>query len=435
MPSKSRFRMRHGGHRSTNFSGGMVLGVAALAVFLSGPGQTYGVSVFIDPIIEETGWSRSVLASMYSLATLLSAAGILVVGRTIDRVGNRRIMAIATIAFAAGLVVASFAASPLMLVVAFTLMRTFGSASLPLAARTLIPNWFLRRRGRAFSMIGVSGALSLALFPPFAERLIDTFGWRSAWRIEAVALVVLLLPVILFIVRDRPEDIGQYPDGIPPDPDPVPVGGSQYENLYDWTLRQAMGTRTFWLLLFAGIVPSLVVTGLAFNQVSIFTSKGLAASLAATTFTIESAVALPTTLTSGWLSDRFPTRYVLATSQACLGGAMILLLFADSVAIALLYAAVRGASSGLWNVAADVLWPNYFGRRNLGSIRSATFAAGVFGASIGPLPLGIAYDAFGSYNGAIALLLILPVLGIAAVIMARPPENPPIEPVGVATTV
>jgi MFS family permease len=393
-------------------------------VFLSGPGQTYGVSVFIDPIIEETGWSRSVLASMYSLATLLSAAGILVVGRTIDRAGNRRIMAIATVAFATGLLIASFATSLIMLVVAFTLMRTFGSASLPLSARTLIPNWYVRRRGRAFSLVGVAAAMSLALFPPFGEQLIDAVGWRSAWRIEAFALVVLLLPLIFFIIRDRPEDVGQYPDGIDPRRDPMPASGSQYENVYDWTLRQAMSSRSFWLLLFAGIVPSLVVTGLAFNQVSIFTSKGLAASLAAATFTIESAVALPTTLTSGWLSDRFPTRYVLAGSQACLGAAMIFLLFADSAAIALAYAAIRGASSGLWNVAADVLWPQYFGRRNLGSIRSATFAAGVFGASIGPLPLGIAYDAFGSYNGAIAAMLVLPVLGFTAVLLARPPANP-----------
>src|SRR5680860_1368164 len=124
---------------SSGFSGSRVLWVAALAVFLSGPGQTYGVSVFIDPIIQDTGWSRSLLATMYSLATLASAAGILFAGRAIDRTGNRLVMAIATIAFATGLLIASFAINPIMLLVAFAMLRTFGSAALTLAARTLIP--------------------------------------------------------------------------------------------------------------------------------------------------------------------------------------------------------------------------------------------------------------------------------------------------------
>ncbi|CAN5625438.1 MFS transporter [soil metagenome] len=410
--------------RGNGFAGNSILAVATVAVFLSGPGQTYGVSVFIDPIIDETGWSRSLIASIYSLATLLSAGGILIVGRYIDRLGNRRILAVATVFFAAGLILASLAIHPLMLMVAFALMRTFGSASLPLAARTLIPHWFLSRRGRAFGIVGVGASLSLALFPPFGEALIGLFGWRTAWRIEAVLLVLILIPLILRRTHNRPEDIGQYADGMSRESSQLPASAGMYENDISWTLRQAMSTRSFWLLICAGLVPSLVVTGLAFNQISILTSNGLPASLAATTFAVESLIALPTTLMSGWLSDRFAARYVLAASQFCLAGAMIFLLFADSILIALVYAAVRGASSGLWNVAADVLWPKYFGRAHLGSIRSATFAATVLGAAIGPLPLGIAYDYFGTYSGAIAAMLILPVFGFFAVLHAKPPVAP-----------
>jgi MFS family permease len=414
------------------FAGWSVLGVAAVVVFLSGPAQTYGVSVFIDPLIEETGWSRSLVSTAYSLATLVSAAGLLIVGRQIDRIGNKRVLIAAAIVFGFSLWIASVVTTPLMLFVAFALLRTFGSGTLTLSGRTLIPHWFVRRRGRAFSIVGIAAALSLALIPPFGEALISAFGWRIAWRIEAVAIWLILIPLIVLFVHNRPESLGQYPDG--DRPMRSETGEVTIIEEPSWSLRQAARLRPFWLLLGAGVVPSLVVTGLSFNQVSIFTSRGLPSSLAATTFTIESIVALPTTLMSGWISDRFAPRYVLAASQACLALAMVCLLAGDSVGLALVYAGLRGASMGLWNTAADVTWPTYFGKSNLGSIRSVTFAAGVVGAAIGPLPLGFVFDATGSYNLAIAGMLALPILGAAAVFFARPPGAPPAATAKVSAT-
>lgn len=399
-----------------------MLAVAALAAFFSGPGQTYGVSVFIDPMIEETGWSRSLVSTAYSLATLVSAGGLLLIGRQIDRVGNKRILILSALVFGAALMLASTAHAPIVLFVAFALLRTFGSGALTLSGRTLVPHWFVRRRGRAFSLLGIASAFSLALVPPVSEALISAVGWRSAWRIEAVLIWAILIPLVLLFVHDRPEHIGQHADGEPPI---EPADGLRsHDDEPSWSLRQAMRMRPFWLLLGAGIVPSLVVTGLSFNQVSIFTSRGLPASLAATTFTVESAVALPTTLMSGWISDRFPARYAMAASQLCLALAMICLLAGDSVAFALVYAGLRGASMGLWNTAADVTWPNYFGRRYLGSIRGVTFASSVFGAALGPLPLGFVFDATGNYDAAIAGMLALPVFGFVAVLLAKPPGLP-----------
>jgi MFS family permease len=405
-----------------DFAGPAVLAAVALAVFLSGPGQTYGVSVFIDPLIEETGFSRSLVATLYSIGTLVSGFGILLVGRLIDQRGNRIVMAASTVAFAIGLVIASMVTTPFILLVAFSIIRLFGSASLTLSGRTVIPNWYIRRRGWAFSIVGLAASLSLALIPQFGRLLINEFDWRAAWRIQAVILVVVLLPIILLIVRDRPEEIGQHPDGVPVPAESADHYFSAYESSHAWTLAEAARTSGFWLLLFAGAVPALVVTGLSFNQVSIFTSIGLPESLAATTFTIESAIAMPMTLLSGWLTGRIAPRFVLAGSLGFLSLAVLLLIAVDSVALAVCYAVVRGASSGLWAVAADVLWPKYFGRKNLGSIRSATFAAGVFGAAVGPLPFGFAYDVFGSYRGAVAVMLFLSLLGMAAVLLARPPQ-------------
>ena len=411
-----------------------MLAVSAFAVFMSGPGQTYGVSVFIDPMLDDTGWSRSLVSTLYSLATLFGAGVILVAGRTIDAKGNRRVMLLATVLFAVGLIIASFAISPIMLLAGFGLMRAFGSGSLSLSSKTVIPHWFEARRGRAFSVLGLAAAISLAFFPLYGNFVIGHVGWRQAWRIDALLIMLVLLPVIFIVTKDHPSEVGQRADGAEHDP----ALTDKIVDVIDevaFTLKQAMKERSFWLLIMAGVVPSLVVTGLAFNQVSILNSRGFDSGLAASTFTVESMVAVPVTLLSGWMSDRVRPRYVLAGSQAMLALAMLVLLFATTVPMVLLYAAVRGFSSGLWGVAADVIWPTYFGRRNLGSIRGATFSVGIVGAALGPIPLSLAFDLLGSYSLAIAGLMILPVLGTIGILMAKPPakrELPPLDQLAVS---
>lgn len=397
-----------------------MLSAAGLAVFLSGPAQTYGVSPFVEPMLTELGWSRSLFSAAYSVGTLASAGALLLIGRQIDRWGNRLVFSLAAVAFALALLVMSAVGGIVTLLLGFALLRTFGSGVLTLAARTLIPHWFIRRRGRAFSLLGLASTLSLALFPPVNELLINAFGWRGAWRANALIIVLVLLPVVAFVVRDRPELVGQQPDGAP-----APRGDGRDESAEEasFALREALRTPAFWGLLGASAVPSFVVTGLAFNQVAIFTDRGLPGTLAAVTFSVESAVGLPVTLLAGWLVDRYPLRYTLAAGQICLLIAMVALLAANSPALALVYSAWRGASSGLWMVAADVAWPAYFGRRHLGSIRSVGFAVGVIGAALGPLPLGLAYDYLGGYDAAIAGMLVLPVVAAIAVLRATPPET------------
>jgi len=415
-PENRNQQRSHQGHQPA-FSGWWMLFAACLAVFLSGPAQTYGISVFVQPMISELGWSRSLFSSLYSVGTLLSAGVLVLVGRQIDRFGNRVVMVAAIVVFGGALLLLSIVNGVFALLAGFALLRTFGSGVLTLASRTLVPNWFHTRAGRAFSLISLAAMLSQALIPSFNNLLIEAFGWRDAFRANALIMWLLLLPIVAIIVRNRPSDIGQHPDGV----QPSEAQAARFSNEWGVTAREAMRSRTFWFLIGASAVPSLVVTGLAFNQVAILTDRGMPSSLAATTFAVEAAVALPTTLLAGWLVDKYPVRYILMAGQVLLIVAMLLLLVAQSPSLVLMYSAWRGASSGLWMVAADVAWPSYFGRKHLGSIRGIGYAVGVVGAAIGPIPFGLAYDFFGGYTPAIAGLLILPVMAAIAVTQARPP--------------
>ncbi|MCA9878145.1 MAG: MFS transporter, partial [Thermomicrobiales bacterium] len=301
------------------FSGGIMLAMAGLAIFMSGPGQTYGVSAFVDPMLLELGESRSLFSTAYAIGTLASALTLLVVGRQIDRLGCRLVLTLAAIAFGGSLLFMSSVSGVLTLVIGFSLLRASGQGVLTLAARTLVPHWFVRRRGRAFSIIGLAATLSLAVIPIANELLIRNLGWREAWRVNGVVMLLVLAPLLWFFVRDKPEHLGQHPDGVPPDPSEL----RQTLEEYGHTLRQAMRTPAFWALIGAGLAPPLVFTGLSFNQVAILTDRGLPATLAATTFTVESLVGLPITLAAGALADRFPLRFTLAAGQGFLAMAMV----------------------------------------------------------------------------------------------------------------
>ncbi len=404
-----------------------ILMIASLAVFFSGPGQTYGVSTFVDPMIDELGISRSLYSMTYSFGTLVSAASLIYIGRLIDRIGERKILITASIGLASALVLLSAAQGPIWLLAGFSLLRMSGQGVLTLAAKTIIPHWFIRRRGFAFSVLGFASAASLALFPLLHSQTVERLGWRGAWRFDAVLLLAVLLPAFIIFVRNRPSDVGITDIAAyearrqrdKPELD-LEVHVSADEGL---TLQQALRTPMFWAIVSAGLVPSLVVTGLTFNQVAIFTDRGLPETLTATTFTVESIFQVIVTIAVGWYLDRYPAKFVLIGGQVALALAMTALLLSHGVWLSYVYAMMRGASSALWMVGSDVAWPQFFGRKQLGSIRGVGFSLSVVGAAVGPLPFGFAYDLTGDYGIAIMSLLVLPIAGAIVMAVVKPPRR------------
>jgi MFS family permease len=408
------------GATDQRFLGWRMVAVAALGVFLAGPAQTYGVSVFVDPMRDEFGWSRSLVSLSYSVATLIGACAVFVTGRLLDRYGHRVLLTGTALAFGAALLAMSAVDGSWSLALGFAFLRATGIGALLLTSRTLAAQWFSRRRGRALSLVALGGSLSLALVPVANDLLIDAAGWRDAWRINGLVIWLALVPVAAIVVRGRPEDVGQLPDG-------QTVLAAEMDSFAEvtWAPAQAIRTTSFWILLGASLVPGLVNTGLDFNQITIFTDRGMSSTIAAAVFTISAVTAVAASLLAGGLVDRVPPRYVLAIGQGTLALATLVFLFARSPEWAFLYGATRGAALGVWAVAIDATWPAYFGRGRLGSIRGMTFGAEILGAALGPLPFGLVYDAVGSYTLAIVGVLVLPAIAAAAVMRAVPPRPMP----------
>ncbi len=409
------------------FYGWVMVAVAALGMFASGPGQSHMFSVFILPISQDLGISQTSISSAYALATLAAAFGLPYMGRLVDRYGVRRVLLGIAALFGASACAFGMVTNLALLALGFGALRFLGQGSLMLTCANLVAQWFSRKRGFALSLMALGFSASVALHPPFAQWLIDHIGWRQAWLWLGVITWLVLIPMVLLLVQDKPEDLGLQPDAARTGQADDGAGVRRGHQVTDsaqlgLTSRQALATPAFWIIAASLSTFSMLVTGLFFHQVSIFESLGLTPQVAARVFPVSALSMVLAMPLIGRLLDRLPTRPLFAAAMLTLAAAMLALLLVRDLPSALLYSVVFGVSNAAVQTHMTYLWPRFFGRRHLGSIQGTAQTIGVVGASIGPLPLAFAFDQFGSYRGALMLLALLPVLCAIAVLFMRAPR-------------
>ena len=400
------------------FYGWIILATAALGIFVSGAGQSHTFSVFLVHIQADLGLSATSISSAYAFATLIAAFGLPWMGRLVDRFGPRRTLVAVTLLL--GLACLSFGAAAgfLWLAVGFASLRYLGQGSLMLNCSNLVSHWFDRRRGFALSLMALGFSASMAVHPPLSQWLIDTVGWRQAWFWLGASTWLLLLPPVLFLVHDRPENLGLAPDG-----QGATATGHDPATVQGLTLREALATRTFWILCAGLFGLSMLVTSLHFFQVSILTTQGLSEVAAARIFPISALVMVMTIPLVGRSLDRFPTHRVFAFGLVVMIVSLLSAALVHDLTTAMVYAVAFGINNGCTMTFFGYMWPRYFGRKHLGSIQGTGQMIGVIGASIGPLPLGIAFDLLGSYQETLMLLAIYPAGCAVATIFLRTPSQ------------
>lgn len=406
------------------FYGWVMLATAFVAMFASGAGQSFTISVFLNPLIDALEISRTSISAAYTLGTLTAALGLSIVGRLIDRFGARAVLTGVALLLGASAVAFSAVGNLVALYAAFTAVRIFGQGALMLTSTNLVSQWFIRRRGFALSIVNLGFAASWAAYPPVIQLLIRQTDWRVAWVWVGLFTWTLVIPVALVFVRSRPEAVGLHPDGqAPENRDAAAEAGQGAGEQASWTVGEALRTPQFWIMALANSVPSMLITGMVVHQISYFGEQGLDAQVAANLFPVTAASMVVAGLIFGWLLDRFPTRHMMAASLACMAMAMYAMLIATTPLLAALYGVVLGMSAGSMMMMTSYVWPRYFGRKYLGGVQGVALTISIIGASLGPLPFGLAFDLLGGYGEALMMLSVLPIVAAVAVFFTRPPSR------------
>ena len=380
---------------------------------MTSPGQTYVVSIFIESFIAELGISRSLVSTLYTLGTLVGSFVLPMVGYQLDRHGARLIVVLITALFGFACIYMGYVQNAFMLGLGFIALRMLGQGSLGLVCTNIINQWWVRRRGMVMGISGMAGSLiSLGGFPNLINWLLPIYGWRSTYIFLGIILVFVMTPLAFIFFRNHPEDYGLQPDGGESGifrsrkRKQVPTGWTEVH----WTLGQAMHTSVFWILVGSLSAISMLSTGLFFHIVSIFTDNGLTPDLAAAVFV---PVAVTTALVnwgSGLLVDRVPVRVLLAIGLFFQALSLLMARSLSGITLVLIFGIVLGISSGLIRILGSVVWAMYFGRHHLGSITGFTTMITITGSAMGPMPLGIGRDLMGSYNLALIISAVIPLL-------------------------
>ena len=395
------------------FYGWIIVGIANIGIFSSGPGQSHTFSVFVEPISQDLELSSASIASAYGFATLIAAFLLPYMGRIIDRYGARVSLIIISIILGISCIFFGAASNFLMLTVGFGFLRFFGQGSLMLGCANLVSQWFDSKRGFAMSLMALGFGMSMAIHPPVSQFLIDQYGWKYAWIILGISTWIIMVPSLFILAWNNPENIGLKPDGVKKSN----LKNDEIEAIEGLNLTEASKENSFYILAAMWFGMAMLVTTLHFYQVTILTNQGITTEFAASLFTVSAFAMVVFMPLVGKFFDNFPTKYVLATGLLINSISLISITYSNSEAYSLFYAVSFGINNAFSMTMFGYIWPRYFGRKHLGSIQGTGQMIGVIGASLGPLPVGFAIDYLGSSLITIRYLSVYPIIMAVIIIM------------------
>lgn len=405
------------------FYGWVIILLSAIGTFFSSPGQTYSISAFIDSYIDEFGYSRTLISTVYSVATIISGSLLVFMGKAVDKYGQRIMLVVAGLMLSIACLFNSFIINIPMIFLGFFLLRYFGQGSLTLIPGSLVPQWFEKHRALAISLLTLGTILGNMFAPRINTYFISTYGWNTAWRVWSVLLIVIFAPLMWLFVINKPENIGLLPDNLP-----VKSQADIDEELEliakrSFTLQGALRTKEFWFVGIISMIVPMISTGMMFHMFSILAAKDIDA---ASTASIIGFVALPgliMPIIAGTIIDKFRSKYIMFTSLLFITFDLVLMLFVDSILLAGVFLLIYGFFSNVQSVTLNVIWVRYFGRLHLGEIRGAATVFVVVGSAFGTVPFGASFDLTGSYTSAFIGMAIATTIGMVMALSIRKPKR------------
>lgn len=378
-----------------------------------------GLSTYVAPLQREFGWSLSQTAAGRSFQQADSFLGPLT-GWLVDRFGPRALMSAGIVLYAVSFVVFSQMSSLWGYYAACVMMAVANSLVGLLIVSYTLNHWFRRKRTTAMGIAVMGFAAAGIVFLPALVFVQGLFGWREAALATAAAMLVLGLPIV-FLMRNSPERCGLLPDGDRPEDLAGILKTGRGGGLVDFTTRQAVRTRAFWLLTIGNALAQMALAAIVVHQFP-YLEDLLTRETAALVLSVLNVFNLIGRLVGGVLGDRFRKHMIMAVNMVAATLGLALLVVADGLVLLLVYAALYGTSWGIRTAVANSLQGDYFGRASFGKIAGLAQTLAAPTAILSPILFGLIVEATGAYRPALMTLAVL--TGIASVLFllaARPP--------------
>ena len=429
------------GARSNIFYGWYIV-FAAAAINVYGAGVWfYGFPIFYKVLIDEFGWARATGALVVSLSRVEGGLEAPIVGWFVDKFGPRAMAVIGAIIFGIGYLlmslVSDFSVGPIQIsaLVVFILLyagiMSIGyNTGFSHASMAAVNGWFIKKRSRAFAIFSLgAGASGITVF--VLGLAMQNFGWRSAAIMAGIGIFIFVVPMSL-LLRHKPEEYGYLPDGEDPNR-VVDSNDIQLEDVnnansistdtpnYDYSVKEALATYAFWMLLLGSAARSLTMTSVVVHEVAYLTDIGIPISQASAALGGMVFASLIGRFGFGILGDYIDKRYLLiATYMLQAVGIFVL----DSVqnmnqvwTFVVIYGIAYGGAIPLY----FAIVGDYFGRTNYATIRGFQQFFTIPAVVFGPIYAGLVFDVSGDYSFAFMSFIGTLIVGMVFVFLARNP--------------
>ena len=356
-----------------------------LLTFFSSFGQTFFISLSGGAIREEYGLSNGEFGLTYMFATLGSALTLPFLGKIVDYFSVAKTVLIIIPALAFASVAMGFSQSIILLVAILYLLRLFGQGMMTHTSMTAMGKWYSTQRGRAVSVAVVGHQAGEAFLPLVYSSALLYFTWRETWSLSAIFLMFVALPAIYFLMK------------VERTPSDAEVTLSENSKVKHWTRSEVMRDSYFWAMLIAVLAPSFIGTTLFFHQDYLLELRGWDKLEFSLSFSVMAVLTFFFALLAGQLVDRYSAISMLPYFLLPLAAACAAMWVFESVSGSYIFMGLLGVSYGFSSTLFGALWPEIYGTKYLGEVRSIIIAMMVFGTAIGPgltghlIDIGVSY--------------------------------------------
>ena len=400
------------------YYGWWVLGATFVLGVLSGGIFSHSNAIFFGPIKRDLGLNSTQTSLIFSLVRAEGSFAGPIVGRFVDKFGARPMIIFGGLLASAGFMALSWVHSYVLFVVIFVGMVGVGKSSgLGQVLISAVNRWFIRRRSLAMSICITGFASGGAVLLPLISIGVSTIGWRDVMLYSGIFMAVIVVPLAL-LVRHSPEQMGIEPDLPRPEDDTA-----TQTSLVDFTVRQALRTRSYWIL-FTGSVLRITMWGaISVHAVEMFVWKGMSQGEAGLMFSLMFFLSIPMRLAAGYLGDHIPLQPMMGGGMVAAGLAVVAMLVMDGNTAVYLFvvlmAVEQGGSTLNW-----VALGNFFGRTSFATLMGIISTAFNLGMLVSPIYAGYMFDRTDSYT--VVLISFLPIYLASGVffLMTRKPETP-----------
>jgi sugar phosphate permease len=395
----------------------------------------YGPPVLYPHMIEETGWSRGDMMLGYAATMLLTGLSSPLTAWMIGRLGSRVTLFIGGMVVAVATSLMGLLGHDYRAYIALCVLIGFGAAPASfIPIQTVIVFWFNARRALAMGLVLGGGAIGGFFAPQVINAAVLSAGadWRVGWLITGMAAAVAAV-VAIVAVRNRPADLGQYPDGRPPDETAPDAGAARairtHRTEFDWTLSEVVKTPALWLLLVATVGAFFLWQVIITQGPLHLQDRGFDPTMAAFLYSLAIGLSIVGRFTAAALGDVIELRFLFGFASLCIlvGGILFWFASPDAMWVAYLYPPLAGFGMGAAYICEATIVGNYWGPEAFAKVRGLIGPIAVLFEAGAPPLAGFLYDVQGTYLTVLIISWLVAIVGIVAILLCRPP-TPPVQP-------